>query len=50
MPSKTKAQHNFMAGCAHGMKPKGGRSCPPQKVSKEFLMADALRKRGNKHA
>jgi hypothetical protein len=29
-----------MAGCAHGMKPKGKRKCPPKKVSREFNQAD----------
>lgn len=50
MPSTSKAQRNFMAGCAHDMKAKGGRSCPPKKVSKEYVMADMLKKRGRKNA
>jgi len=37
MPSKSRAQHNLMAGCAHGMKSK---KCPPLKVSREFAAAD----------
>jgi hypothetical protein len=37
MPSKTKKQAKFMAACSHGA---GYKSCPPQKVSKEFNKAD----------
>lgn len=40
MPSKTPKQARFMAGIAHGMKPKGGKG-PPVKVAKEFNAADA---------
>lgn len=39
LPSKSKAQHDFMAACAHSpskMKAK----CPPKKVAREFLAAD----------
>ena len=51
MPSVSTKQRNFMAGCAHGMKPnKKGVSCPPNKVAKEYVMADKLRNRGRKHA
>ncbi len=50
MPYESKAQKNFMRGCAHGMKPKGGRSCPPAKVTREYEMAEQLRKRGKKYA
>lgn len=37
MPSKTKKQARLMAACAHGANYK---SCPPQKVAKEFNQAD----------
>jgi len=43
MPSKTPKQKRFMAACAHGA---GYKSCPPDKVSKEFNKADA--KKGKK--
>lgn len=48
MPSKSKKQHNFMEGIAHGMKPKAGG--PSVKVAKEFVAADKGRKfaRGGK--
>lgn len=36
MPYESEAQKKFFRGCAHGMKPKGGRKCPPKKVIKEF--------------
>jgi len=43
MPSESKAQHNFMEGVAHGMKPNrrghGGKA-PSVKVAKEFVAAD----------
>ncbi len=50
MPYKSEAQERFMRGCHHGMKPKGGRSCPPKKVTREFEMAEQLRNRGKKNA
>jgi len=37
MPSKSKKQARFMAGCANGA---GYSSCPPASVSKEFNQAD----------
>lgn len=37
MPSKSPKQARFMAACAHGA---GYKSCPPEKVSKEFNQAD----------
>jgi hypothetical protein len=39
MPSKSVAQHNFMEGIAHGMKPRGGKG-PSVAVAKEFAAAD----------
>lgn len=39
MPSLTKRQHNFMAGIAHGMKPRSGHG-PSVAVAKDFLAAD----------
>lgn len=45
MPSKSKAQHNLMAGCAHGWSPSKGK-CPPRKVAKEFVQADKGRSLG----
>lgn len=37
MPSKSPAQANLMAACAHGA---GYSSCPPTDVAKEFNKAD----------
>jgi hypothetical protein len=37
MPSKTKKQARFMAACAHGA---GYKTCPPEKVAREFNQAD----------
>jgi hypothetical protein len=37
MPSKSPQQARFMAACSHGA---GYKSCPSQKVSKEFNQAD----------
>lgn len=39
MPSKSKAQHNFMEAIAHGAKPKSGKG-PSPAVAKEFVQAD----------
>lgn len=39
MPSKTKAQHNFMAMCAHNPSAAKGK-CPSKSVAKEFVKAD----------
>ena len=39
MPSKSKAQHNFMEAIAHGEKPKGGKG-PSKKVAEEFVKHD----------
>jgi len=47
MPYKSKAQERFFRGCEHGMKPKGGRKCPPKKVTKEYALAESLKRRGN---
>jgi len=40
MPSKTKKQAKFMAGCAHNPEKMQGK-CPPAEVAKEFAAADA---------
>lgn len=45
MPSTSLAQHNFMEGIAHGMKPRGG-SGPSPDVAKEFVQADKGRDLG----
>lgn len=51
MPSVSDKQHNLMAACEHGWKPKNkGVTCPPKKVAREFVMADKLRNRGKRHA
>ncbi len=42
MPSKSKAQKNLMAACAHGAKYP---SCPPTKVAKEYVEADKRTKK-----
>lgn len=50
MPSKTPKQARFMAGIAHGMKPKGGKG-PPVSVAKEWNQADkgtGILKKGKK--
>lgn len=39
MPSKSAAQHRFMEGIAHGMKPRGGNG-PSKAVAQEFVQAD----------
>lgn len=39
MPDKSQKQHNFMAGIAHGMKPRNGKG-PSPAVAREFLEAD----------
>ena len=41
MPSKSKAQHNFMAMCSNKQITN---VCPPVKVAKEFIAADKLKK------
>ena len=43
MPSKSKAQHNLMEAAAHT---KGGYGGVPQKVGKEFVKADKMKKGG----
>ena len=43
MPSKSKAQHNLMEAAAHT---KGGFGGVPQKVGKEFVKADKMKKGG----
>ena len=45
MPSKSKAQRNLMAACAHGAKYK---KCPPEKVAKEFNRADKAKARAKR--
>lgn len=44
MPSKSKAQHNFMAMCAHSPKHAQGK-CPPVKVAMEYVKADSRKKK-----
>jgi hypothetical protein len=39
MPSRSKKQHNFMEGIAHGMKPRKGKG-PSKAVAQEFVAAD----------
>jgi len=39
VPSKSKAQHNFMEAIAHGEKPKSGHG-PSKKVAEEFVKHD----------
>lgn len=36
MPAKSEKQYKFMAGIAHGMKPRGGVG-PSEAVAKEFV-------------
>ena len=43
MPSKSKAQHNLMEAAAHT---KGGYGGVPQKVGKEFVKAEKMKKGG----
>lgn len=43
MPSVSPAQHRFMEGVAHGMKPRAGKG-PSVKVAKEFVKADTGKK------
>lgn len=43
MPSRSKKQHNLMAGVAHGMKPRSGHG-PSVEVAKEFVAADKGKK------
>lgn len=45
MPAKSEKQARFMRGCAHGMKPKGGRECPSEKVAREFSHTKKGKKR-----
>lgn len=40
MPDESRKQHNFMAGIAHGMKPRSGKKGPSPEVAREFLEAD----------
>ena len=54
MPAKSRAQFKFMAGIAHGMKPRGGIGPSPQ-VAEEFVKKTSPKKRsqfmkGNKNA
>jgi len=39
MSDTSQKQHNFMAGIAHGMKPRNGKG-PSPAVAREFLEAD----------
>lgn len=50
MPFKSEAQERFFRGCEGGMQPRGGRKCPPKKVTREFIVAEKLRKRKRKNA
>ena len=46
MPYKSEAQERFFRACEHGFNPKRkGVSCPPKKVTKEYAMAQALKRR-----
>lgn len=45
MPSKTKAQRNFMRMCSSsGGRAKAKGKCPPKKVAKEYVKADNAKK------
>lgn len=52
MPSKSQKQHNLMAMCSttKGRKRarKLGIKCPPMSVAKEYMRADARKKKGGK--
>lgn len=45
MPAKSAAQYKFMAGIAHGMKPKGNAIGPSEAVAKEFVDKTPAKKR-----
>lgn len=46
MPYESKKQERFFKACEHGFKPsRRGVKCPPKKVTKEYAMAEALRKK-----
>ena len=44
MPAKSARQYRFMAGIAHGMKPKGGVGPSPE-VAEEFVHKTSKKKR-----
>lgn len=44
MPAKSGKQYRFMAGIAHGMKPKGGIGPSPE-VAEEFIHKTPAKKR-----
>ena len=45
----TQKTHNFMAGCAHGMKPtRPGLKCPPKDIAKR-LAAEGVKKAPKKN-
>lgn len=44
MPAKSGKQYRFMAGVAHGMKPKGGIG-PSEEVAEEFVKKTPAKKR-----
>ena len=44
MPPKTGKQYRFMAGIAHGMKPRGGVG-PSEEVAKEMISKTPSKKR-----
>lgn len=46
MPSKSQAQHNLMAGIAHGWKPSGMKHPPSKKVARKFMKADMAKAKG----
>jgi hypothetical protein len=41
----TQKTHNFMEGCLHGMKPRGGRKCPSKKVARK-MAREGVKKKG----
>lgn len=47
MPSQSRAQHNYMEGIAHGMKPRDGKG-PSKEQAEEFVEADKKDKRWKK--
>lgn len=44
MPAKSEKQYRFMAGIAHGMKPRSGKG-PSKKIAKEFVDKTSPKKR-----
>lgn len=45
MPAKSAKQYKFMAGIAHGMKPRGGAIGPSKEVAEEFIKKTPKKKR-----